>query len=79
VHETLDRLVERGLVARHPRRPGQKEDRYEQLLGSVAVGEGETPPAELLVTELDLADALERADRDNGALWEAVRPELHSS
>src|SRR5215475_3157377 len=46
VHETLDRLVERGLVARQPRRPGQKEDRYEQLLGSGAGGEGETPPSD---------------------------------
>jgi uncharacterized protein YceH (UPF0502 family) len=33
VHETLERLVERGQVARHERRPGQKEDRFEQLLG----------------------------------------------
>jgi uncharacterized protein YceH (UPF0502 family) len=33
VHATLDRLVERGHIARHERRPGQKEDRYEQLLG----------------------------------------------
>jgi uncharacterized protein len=33
VHDTLDRLVERGHVSRHQRRPGQKEDRYEQLLG----------------------------------------------
>jgi uncharacterized protein len=33
VQETLDRLVERGYVVRHERRPGQKEDRYEQLLG----------------------------------------------
>jgi uncharacterized protein YceH (UPF0502 family) len=33
VHETLDRLVEREQVARHPRRPGQKEERYQQLLG----------------------------------------------
>jgi len=33
VLETLGRLVERGYVARHPRRPGQKEDRYEQVLG----------------------------------------------
>ena len=39
VHETLERLVEREQVARHPRRPGQKEDRYEQLLG----GGGEAP------------------------------------
>ena len=26
-------LIERGYVARHERRPGQKEERYEQLLG----------------------------------------------
>jgi uncharacterized protein len=36
VQETLERLVERGQVARHERRPGQKEDRYEQLLGGGA-------------------------------------------
>ncbi len=33
VEATLDGLVERGYVARHGRRPGQKEERYEQLLG----------------------------------------------
>jgi uncharacterized protein YceH (UPF0502 family) len=33
VHEVLERLIERGYVVRHPRRPGQKEDRYEQVLG----------------------------------------------
>jgi uncharacterized protein YceH (UPF0502 family) len=38
VHETLERLVERGQVARHERRPGQKEDRYEQLLGGASAG-----------------------------------------
>ena len=32
VHETLARLIERGLVACLERRPGQKEDRYTQLL-----------------------------------------------
>jgi uncharacterized protein len=32
VHETLDRLIGRGLVACLERRPGQKEDRYAQLL-----------------------------------------------
>jgi uncharacterized protein YceH (UPF0502 family) len=39
VLETLEGLVERELVARHPRRPGQKEERYEQLLG----GSGKLP------------------------------------
>jgi uncharacterized protein YceH (UPF0502 family) len=41
VQETLERLVEREYVVRHPRRPGQKEDRYEQILGGG--GEAEDP------------------------------------
>lgn len=41
VQTALDALVERGYVARHERRPGQKELRHEQLLGGI--GE-EGPP-----------------------------------
>jgi uncharacterized protein len=33
VNEVLERLIDRGFVIRHPRRPGQKEERYEQVLG----------------------------------------------
>jgi hypothetical protein len=33
VNEVLERLIGRGFVIRHPRRPGQKEERYEQVLG----------------------------------------------
>ena len=33
VEETLERLIARDLVARLERRPGQKEERYAQLLG----------------------------------------------
>jgi uncharacterized protein len=33
VQEVLERLISRGFVIRHPRRAGQKEDRYEQVLG----------------------------------------------
>jgi uncharacterized protein YceH (UPF0502 family) len=33
MHATLERLIDRELVARLPRRPGQKEERYMQLLG----------------------------------------------
>jgi hypothetical protein len=33
VNEVLERLVGRGYAIRHPRRPGQKEERYEQVLG----------------------------------------------
>ncbi len=50
VHATLDRLVERGRVARHARRPGQKEDRYEQLLGGSA---GEAPGGGAISTAPD--------------------------
>ncbi|HEX7245685.1 MAG TPA: DUF480 domain-containing protein [Solirubrobacterales bacterium] len=39
VQDALAAMVERGLVARHERRPGQKEDRYEQLVGG-----GDTQP-----------------------------------
>ena len=33
VNDVLERLIARGFVIRHPRRAGQKEDRYEQVLG----------------------------------------------
>jgi uncharacterized protein len=43
VDETLDRLIERELVARLSRRPGQKEERYAQLIGGDG-DEGEPQP-----------------------------------
>jgi uncharacterized protein len=33
VQAVLERLIGRGFVIRHPRRPGQKEDRFEQVVG----------------------------------------------
>ena len=36
LHATLERLIARELVARLGRRPGQKEERYAQLLGGDA-------------------------------------------
>jgi uncharacterized protein YceH (UPF0502 family) len=36
VHATLARLIDRGLVMRLERRPGQKEERYTQLLAAEA-------------------------------------------
>ena len=46
VVETLDRLAERELVRRVDRRPGQKEERYVQLLGGAQGEQPETPAAE---------------------------------
>ncbi len=40
VHETLERLIARGLIACLERRPGQKEDRYAQLLEDREAQEG---------------------------------------
>jgi uncharacterized protein YceH (UPF0502 family) len=43
VDETLSSLAERELVARLERRPGQKEERWTQLLGDEAGGSGVRP------------------------------------
>jgi uncharacterized protein YceH (UPF0502 family) len=59
VQETLDALAERELVARLSRRPGQKEDRYGQLLGEAE----EQPPPTIAAdspVEMDRVGSLER-------------------
>ena len=53
IHETLERLAARDLVARLDRRPGQKEERYRHLLG---------PDEEETDTSLD-GGRLDREDR----------------
>jgi uncharacterized protein len=45
VQDTLQGLVERGYVTRHARRPGQKEDRFEQLLGGFGEEGASVSPA----------------------------------
>ncbi len=78
VQETLDRLVERGHVARHERRPGQKEDRYEQLLGGepgAASGEDAAEPAQLTPAE-DRLTRLEREVAELRSELAAFRAEL---
>ena len=50
VAERLDALAQRELVLRLPRRPGQKEDRYGQLLGGAEAGE---PVVETTLVESD--------------------------
>jgi uncharacterized protein len=45
VHATLTRLMERELAARLERRPGQKEERYTQLLGEDAAPAAPAPLA----------------------------------
>jgi len=57
VEEALGRLVERGFVARLERRPGQKEERYAQLLG----GAEEAPAPPSGAPAADEGSAMDRA------------------
>jgi uncharacterized protein len=87
VQAALDALVERGYVARHERRPGQKEERFEQLLGgfgeapapiaaSAAEGDGpEDAVAMPAAAEPDLVPAEDRLTRLERELAE-LRAEL---
>jgi hypothetical protein len=61
VQETLERLLEREYVVRHPHRAGQKEDRFEQVLG-----ESEDTVEEESVPESE--DRLDRIERELNAL-----------
>jgi uncharacterized protein YceH (UPF0502 family) len=73
---TLARLMERGFVARHARRPGQKEDRFahrlsEDLDDEPAAASPPAPPAPVRASNGD--DRLERIERELAALAAQVR------
>ncbi len=71
VHDTLARLIERGLVARLARRPGHKEERYAQLLAQDDADSGEGAergtPAQGEPQAAATAPAEPRADAAPGA------------
>lgn len=56
VQETLERLLEREYVVRHPRRPGQKEDRWEQVLGGEEEAAEAPAPAAAVADEPSAAE-----------------------
>jgi len=76
VHETLETLIARELARRLERRPGQKEERYVQLLGEDAPTtdvpwvEAQTPPSAAVGTGVDAR--LEALEREVAALREIV-------
>jgi uncharacterized protein YceH (UPF0502 family) len=71
LHETLDGLIQRELVARLPRRPGQKEERYAQLLGGeeADAARAETAPGE---PGDDVKARLKRLEDEVASLRQAV-------
>jgi uncharacterized protein YceH (UPF0502 family) len=70
VHETLDGLIQRELVARLPRRPGQKEQRYAQLLGVDQVDADQ--PERATTGSDDLEARLSRLEDEVASLRQAV-------
>jgi uncharacterized protein len=86
---TLERLIDRGLVARLPRRPGQKEERYAHRLSEDLEDGAEAPaPAAPMAASPPPAapapagdDRLDRLERQVAALAsqvEALRAELRA-
>ena len=88
IHATLERLIDRGLAARLPRRPGQKEERYEQRLSEESEAESAPPPprsvptAEAAPPTAPAPPAADRRDDERVARLEhevaALRDELAS-
>jgi uncharacterized protein len=75
VYETLDRMIERELVVRLSRRPGQKEERYRQLLGGdeEAAAGADAPPADREPpSEDDLAARVGRLEAEVASLRETL-------
>jgi hypothetical protein len=72
VEATLARLIEREYVGRHSNRPGERGERFEQLLGS---GDGE-PPLDPMQTapaeEPGLASRVARLESEVARLWDAL-------
>jgi uncharacterized protein len=65
LHATLHGLIDRGLVAALERRPGEKQGRYEQLLGNRSGGAGEPVGDESRdVGDDELAVRFERLERE---------------
>jgi uncharacterized protein YceH (UPF0502 family) len=79
VRATLERLIERELVVREDRRPGQKEERYAQLLGEegggdesgAAEGAGAPPPGSTALD--DLRERVSRLEHEVDRLRAAMR------
>jgi uncharacterized protein len=73
VHETLDGLIARELAARLPRRPGQKEERYVQLLGGdQAAPAGEQEPVAAAPVGDDVEARLSRLEQEVAELRRAL-------
>ena len=73
VQRSLESLLERELVERLPRRPGQKEERYRQILGGEGAGAAPAAPeAAAVASDMDLASRVARLEQQVAALQRAL-------
>ena len=71
--ETLGRLIDRQLVVRLDRRPGQREERYRHLLGGDESPDGETEPVPQQAAPEGLEQRLERLENEIAELRAELR------
>jgi len=71
IDRILERLIERRYARRLDRRPGQKEDRFEQLLGGAGESAPAPPPADM-ATDGDLAARVAALEAEVAALREQL-------
>jgi uncharacterized protein len=71
--ETLEGLIERQLVARLDRRPGQREERYRHLVGGDESPDAEPEPAPQETAAEGLEQRVERLEAEVAALRAELR------
>jgi uncharacterized protein YceH (UPF0502 family) len=75
VEATLGRLIERELAAHHPNRPGERGERFTQLLGPGPPDPGSEPVRELhseAGAAGELAGRVSRLEEEVARLWDAL-------
>ena len=70
---TLEGLIERQLVARLERRPGQREERYRHLFGGDEAPDGEVEPIPQAAASESLAERFSRLEREVAELRAELR------
>ena len=78
--DTLERLIERQMVARLERRPGQREERYRHLVGGDESSDGETEHTPQQAASEGLEQRLERLENEVAEVRDELRTlrEQHS-
>jgi uncharacterized protein YceH (UPF0502 family) len=62
--QTLERLIERQLVERLERRPGQREERYRHLIGGDETPDGEAEPTTQTAASESVDERFSRLERE---------------